>query len=917
MLRPPRSRIALVSLAVLAIACGGSTATPSGPAASSSVRASTEPSGNPSVKAGDVTYLAKDGTTWALRHAPDVPATEKGDAKSGATSLEHFAADGATLGSYPLADELVPLGSTFTGVFEEGDKIYVASRFLGGFRLASWSGEADAKVTKVEGPWTTVAFADASGALWSSAPRGPGSNADAAAGATVYRTKVDGTALSTTALPRRTSVDAIHAMAMRPKGGACVVTTRGDLAGLDASGALAFVAPLRERLTGVSAIDDVCFAITEHGVARVALDGTVKRLDLPLIGNATIQPGERGAVVIADGNLTATATFATDPPSVSRVEPTNLRRYKGFADNRAPYAIATEVTGASLRARRLKTAPTSMGPLTASSDGKSALYADGYEALVAIGADGKEKRTPLTGDKPTLWTAKSQPRRSVVRDLGGAGWLAFDFENPVPTGTATHMSIFRLEGAKRREVAGDLSYYDFAIAELGASVAVASYGHGPVGFVGPDAVGDLPFAAGVIAMRGFGDELVFATDASVYRAKLGAEPEQLATGYFIVGMDAPSRDSIWASVSSALLAIEDGHARLTTAPIMGAVAVRGADDVWVGGSEGITHFDGKRWARVPGAPIEIASIVAVGGRVFYATKPTSGDGEIGVVDEDVRDLVSAASETSTTTIHAPAAITPADATGVTLSAAKIPVAGGPDLALACLARPLHGRTGTWVVDEHRAVSLEGAKAKALGPADCRDGLIPAELEGRVTDAWGVDIDPTGIAWFAKRGVAPIASRAADGVVTWFPNAPRSDLDAVDATRADRTWFAGGIGQGELTRFDGTSFVTTFTPHALRAVASFGDDVWAVGDFGEIVHARGTDTPTVVDVGTSHLRAVLALGANDVWAAGTGATLLHFDGSAWTRVPSPGIDAKTAWVTLFAWDGRVHVGGLTSLYRVDR
>lgn len=187
------------------------------------------------------------------------------------------------------------------------------------------------------------------------------------------------------------------------------------------------------------------------------------------------------------------------------------------------------------------------------------------------------------------------------------------------------MSVFHLEGTKRKEVVGDASYYDVSLAALGSSVAIASYDHGRIGFVRPGEVEELALPAGVVGMRGFGDELVFATEGGVYRSHLGDAPETLADGYYLYGMDAPSRATIWASAPSALLALEDGKARLMTAPRNGNVAVRDTDDVWIGASDGIAHFDGKRWAAVPGAPDDVDSIVAVGGRIFYSTRIREGD----------------------------------------------------------------------------------------------------------------------------------------------------------------------------------------------------------------------------------------------------------------------------------------------------
>jgi hypothetical protein len=72
-----------------------------------------------------------------------------------------------------------------------------------------------------------------------------------------------------------------------------------------------------------------------------------------------------------------------------------------------------------------------------------------------------------------------------------------------------------------------------------------------------------------------------------------------------------------------------------------------------------------------------------------------------------------------------------------------------------------------------------------------------------------------------------------------------------------------------------------TTHDLLAVwGSAGDDVWAVGHWGTIIHWDGAHW-MAFDSSTFHgLNAVWGSGGNDVWAVGDANTILHWDGTVW-------------------------------------
>lgn len=67
-----------------------------------------------------------------------------------------------------------------------------------------------------------------------------------------------------------------------------------------------------------------------------------------------------------------------------------------------------------------------------------------------------------------------------------------------------------------------------------------------------------------------------------------------------------------------------------------------------------------------------------------------------------------------------------------------------------------------------------------------------------------------------------------------------------------------------------------------------NDVWAVGDFGTLIHWNGTKWSGEFGGSAAHLNGVWASGSNDVWAVGELGTIVRWNGTAWTRVPS-GVD----------------------------
>jgi hypothetical protein len=63
--------------------------------------------------------------------------------------------------------------------------------------------------------------------------------------------------------------------------------------------------------------------------------------------------------------------------------------------------------------------------------------------------------------------------------------------------------------------------------------------------------------------------------------------------------------------------------------------------------------------------------------------------------------------------------------------------------------------------------------------------------------------------------------------------------------------------------------------------SSGSDVFAVGEYGTILHYDGTSWSSMVSGTTNHLTGVWGSSGNDVFAMGEYGVILHYDGSSWS------------------------------------
>jgi hypothetical protein len=122
----------------------------------------------------------------------------------------------------------------------------------------------------------------------------------------------------------------------------------------------------------------------------------------------------------------------------------------------------------------------------------------------------------------------------------------------------------------------------------------------------------------------------------------------------------------------------------------------------------------------------------------------------------------------------------------------------------------------------------------------------------------------------------------------FPGKPSSSKRGVWASGANDVWAVGDNGQ--VRRWNGTAWSNVTIPPAGRLNAIYGtsaSNIYAVGDSGTILHYNGTAWTKITGIPTTtwHMYAVWASGPNDVYAIGHLGNLSHWNGSAWTSAHS--------------------------------
>jgi hypothetical protein len=106
--------------------------------------------------------------------------------------------------------------------------------------------------------------------------------------------------------------------------------------------------------------------------------------------------------------------------------------------------------------------------------------------------------------------------------------------------------------------------------------------------------------------------------------------------------------------------------------------------------------------------------------------------------------------------------------------------------------------------------------------------------------------------------------------------------------------------GKVLHYDGGGWSdisdTGVNTYGLTDVWASGNEAFAVGAYGTIVHISGTTLATMASGTTEELYGVWGSSRTDVFAVGTSGTILHYDGTAWSAMDAGGYDDFLTCVT---------------------
>jgi hypothetical protein len=383
----------------------------------------------------------------------------------------------------------------------------------------------------------------------------------------------------------------------------------------------------------------------------------------------------------------------------------------------------------------------------------------------------------------------------------------------------------------------------------------------------------------------------------------------------------------------------------------GGFFARAADDVWAG--NGSARWDGKRWARVYGAPaaqrvLALApdDVWLAGEGLWHGTAP--GPSPVRLPAPKAEQALPA---------PIPLSLGAAEA-GWIAERRSFPLRGEEPLATARSVSAAADGT-LWIQDWDRLVEVapgggaatlrrgtREAFARRAHPQARGHGLLVAGDEvhrfdgGKATvevakipahQPAAVDVQPGGAAWVV--GNAAVEERSPHALVRsgsgeafrpvlGLPSATWCD---VASTHEGGAWLAGGLsagpsGEGILFHAAGRWGAEATSRYRARAtllaVAAVGPtEAWAVGAAGTVIHVRGEVVTRYALPSGEWLRAVLVTGPEEVWIGGDGGTLLYVLGGAFQPVAHP-LGPNAAVTGLAESGGAVWAVGPSGILRIS-
>ncbi len=143
-----------------------------------------------------------------------------------------------------------------------------------------------------------------------------------------------------------------------------------------------------------------------------------------------------------------------------------------------------------------------------------------------------------------------------------------------------------------------------------------------------------------------------------------------------------------------------------------------------------------------------------------------------------------------------------------------------------------------------------------------------------------------------------------------PDAGLDQLRGVGGTAEDDVYAVGDY--GTILHNDGTGWseVSSFpgTRNYYGIWGSASDTVYIVGDRGEIYNYDGSAWSRLTSPNGNRFRDVWGTAADDIYAVGDKGTIVHYDGSSWDNMTAPANTPTLQEVWGTAWDNIYAVGG---------
>jgi hypothetical protein len=289
----------------------------------------------------------------------------------------------------------------------------------------------------------------------------------------------------------------------------------------------------------------------------------------------------------------------------------------------------------------------------------------------------------------------------------------------------------------------------------------------------------------------------------------------------------------------------DGQSWTPIAGVAGSsVSGSGPDDIWVGADDGLQHFDGAAWTRLPDFSGEfIQDLVVAAHNDVWAE----------VVSNGITDIEHFDGQSWAVSFE----LAPSPTSGVVLKGIG---ASGPGDVWA-------GGTRFDVTNERGYLAHFDGTGWTVAP----EAPEPFQRVAFVPGFGDLAVGQNGA--FVQLNSMPTLG------FTDERGGPSENLTGVWGSSPSDMWAVARA--GTVLHFDGTAVTALPSGVSVDLVDVWGtgpNDVWIVGDAGTALHFDGTALTKVATGTAANLLAVFTAAHNDVWMGGQASTLLHFDGT---------------------------------------